>query len=311
MNEKINTEQNKVENIKLLASQRYLYSSAKKIMSLQIFFSVVLVTIMSIAVLIFNEKYIFNIKYDLSAHSALLSIIVTLLNPIFFVPMIKKRKELASKIQELFDTKVLHIKWNEINIGELPNNEDIKIYYDEYKKDSNLSELENWYSEKIDEVPLHIGRIICQRSNLWWDISLRKKYIRNLLFIVCFFIVIIVSIGIFSNPSFNSVISNIFTPLLPIFLFCIEQYKANKDSICNLENLRKELHSLWQRIINGNDNFDEIEIMSRKIQDEIYKNRKDNQLVFDWIYQISKSKDEEIMGDSVDMMISEYNRFLT
>lgn len=311
MNIKINFEQNKEENIKLLASQRYLYSSAKIFMSWQIFLSVILVAIMSIAVLIFNEKYIFNIKYDLSAHLALLSIIVTLLNPIFFIPMIKKRKELASKIQELFDTKVLHIKWNEINIGELPNNEDIKIYYDEYKKDSNLSELENWYSEKIDEVPLHIGRIICQRSNLWWDISLRKKYIRNLLFIVCFFIVIIISIGIFSNPSFNSVISNIFTPLLPIFLFCIEQYKANKDSICNLENLRKELLSLWQSIINGNYNFDEIEIISRKIQDEIYKNRRDNQLVFDWIYQISKSKDEEIMGDSVDMMISEYNRTLT
>jgi hypothetical protein len=218
---------------------------------------------------------------------------------------------LASKIQELFDTKVLSIEWNNLIVGNKPDIENVRIYSTKYKKSNvDYRKLENWYSPKVDDVPLHIGRVICQRSNLWWDVSLRNRHINIIIISAIISFISILSLGLFSNFSFNNFVLNIATPLLPIFTFFIEQYKENRESINNLENLKQELDSYWQEIINNQSgtNFDDF---SRKIQDEIFKNRKDNQLIFDWLYKIYKNNDEDTISYSVDNMITEYKNSIS
>lgn len=310
MDKKINVEQNKNENLDCLASQKYLYSSAKSLMGIQIFFNVILIVIASFIVYIFNSGWFF-IKYDLSAYLALISIIATISNSLFFIPVIRRKKELAAKIQERFDTKVLSLNWNTINIGNVPDSEDIKTYSEKYKKENNgYDGLSNWYSSTLDSIPLNVGRYICQRSNLSWDMFLRAKYINYITIFSILFSVIVLFLGFLSDPNLKGFVLNIAMPLLPIVIFCIEQYRDNKESIENLKNLKQDLNSCWQELI-SNQNNESIEITSRRIQDEIYKNRKDNQLIFDWIYNKYRDENEEAMYYSVEDMINEYNNIKT
>ena len=65
MDKKINDEQNKTENLDCLASQRYLYSSAKNLMGWQVFFNIILIVIASFVVYVFNNGW-FGTKCDYS-----------------------------------------------------------------------------------------------------------------------------------------------------------------------------------------------------------------------------------------------------
>lgn len=315
MDKKINEEQNKIENLDCLASQRYLYGSAKKIMGWQIFLNIILIVIASFVVYAFNNEW-FGKKYDYSAHFALLSLIITVLNSVLLVTIVKRKKELAAKIQERFDTRVLSIDWNQINIGSIPDSENIKIYSKKYKeKNQGYTKLDNWYSSgvqnvSLDDVPLYVGRFICQRANLSWDVYLREKYINYIVYLSVVFSIFIIIFGFLSDPNFKDFVLNIATPLLPIAIFCIEQYRDNKESIENIKNLRQDLNSFWHDIL-SNPNNEKAGIISRRIQDEIYKNRKDNQLIFDWIYDRYRDEMEEAMYYSTKDMIDEYKNSIS
>ena len=39
----------------------------------------------------------------------------------------------------------------------------------------NESKLRDWYSDIDDTAPLVLARIVCQRTNLWYDSSLRRS----------------------------------------------------------------------------------------------------------------------------------------
>ncbi|WP_198328620.1 S-4TM family putative pore-forming effector [Methylovulum psychrotolerans] len=75
----------------------------------------------------------------------------------------------------------------------------------------------------------------------------------------------------------------------------------------NLKSLREHLNSNWQGLLINNHTPDESYVISRRIQDEIYKNRKDNQLIYDFLYKKYKSEMEGAMCYSVNIMINEYN----
>jgi len=305
MDNKIIIEQNKTDNLDCLASMRYLYSRAKYYMKWQVFLNVIFIAVFSVVAYLTNSDLLW-FKYDLSAHLALISIAVTLMNTLVFVPIIKSKKELAAKIQEKFDTKVLALNWNAVNVGGLPDNEDVKLYSEKFKEKKNYSELKDWYASSVATVPFYIARFLCQRSNLVWNVGLRKEYIKIIVKFSVIFGIVIAFFGLLSDITFTSLVLNVATPLLPIVTFCIEQYKENKDSIDNLEKLKQDMDSYWQELIDNKDSI-ENDTFSRSIQDEIYKNRKDNQLFFDEIYDKLKNKYEGAMYYNVQQMVDKYN----
>jgi predicted pore-forming effector associated with SMODS systems len=51
----------------------------------------------------------------------------------------------------------------------------------QYTPSSNATTLEStksddWYASAVGGLPLHIGRLACQRSNCWWDSKQRRRY---------------------------------------------------------------------------------------------------------------------------------------
>lgn len=83
-----------------------------------------------------------------------------------------------------------------------------------------------------------------------------------------------------------------------------KQFTAHKESATQLDKLKKHAEGLWDKALGGTSP-EELTSKSRELQDEIYQNRSTNPLIFDWLYNLLRNKDEELMNKTVDELVKE------
>ena len=273
--------------LKRLAAQRQLYTDAKAIQKIQIGLSALGPPILVVLVEYFCL---------LPVYAACCGIIVTLLNILGFTPWRQSLKKKAAKIQELFDCDVLELNWRELTVGSRVEMETIEKYALKHKrKDRDYSKLENWYPKDVGELPIHIGRVVCQRENCWWDAQLRRRYVRLVILTLGIFAVIALYLGIKGGFSPEKSILALVIPLMPAYVLGIQQRKENTESATRLDELRKYAEGLWEKALQGTAS-EELTHASRDLQDMIYNSRRKNPLILDEFYKLFKKKDEELVN---------------
>jgi hypothetical protein len=288
------TRENEDRSVEKLAAQRQIYSKAKILFGFQTFMSVLLLALLSFAQLILPT-------IDFTLFIATASIIAVFTDD-FLERYINNLKESAAKIQELFDTYVLNIKWNSILCYEKPEFDDICDYSTKYKEKHDLSELHDWYESEIETIPENKGVIICQKTNCNYDSKIRRKYNSVILTIGISTIILILLFTIFSEITLSKIILTVFFPALPIIQWTYKNIMANKESIAIIERLRSLVNSAWDDIKDGQTIADD---RIRQIQDGIFLNRKGNPLVFDFIYNRLRDKLEKQIHYTVNQLINE------
>lgn len=284
MNNDIITKQNNEKNLFKLAAMRRLYSIGKLYMGIQIVLGVPIVIVLALLPIILTDAQLNAIhlnKNDLNLFIVAYSIIISLIDYLYINPSVTKYKQTAACIQEDFDYTVLALPWNEIKES-CPDNEDISKYAHEYKKkQSDLSALNNWYSPiALSSLPLPVARIICQRTNCWWDSHLRRKFKRDLKIstVVLLFILIVISIA--GGFTVSKLVTNVIFPFLPALIFSMRHIQENTLAIEGLEKRKNKADELWAKILREPLNFNGLEDLSRKLQDEIFESRKNSPLSF-------------------------------
>ncbi|MGZ4061404.1 MAG: S-4TM family putative pore-forming effector [Bacteroidia bacterium] len=291
------TKQNELSQLQRLSAQRELYSSAKTLFSIQLFFNIFISIILSF-ISLYNDKF--------SPYAAAIGLAIILLDTLFLERIIKSRKEKAAKIQEMFDCDVLNLPKSPLKSVDDVAIEEILTYYHAHTKiSSNIEKIKDWYPGSVNLVPLYVARIICQRANCWWDASLRKKYLASISILGVIVVTAIFVIGIIKNLPFLQVIL-IASALMPMFQFVIKQYFDNYDSIIRLKELIHFAEAIWQDTISGKGEMEIIE-NSRRLQDEIYTHRSQNPLILDSIYKVFRNSDEQLLNKSAEHLIEEYN----
>ncbi|GHT37968.1 hypothetical protein FACS189435_4120 [Bacteroidia bacterium] len=288
------TRENKALCIAKLAAQRQIYSNAKILFGVQTFISVMLLALLSFAQLILPT-------IDFTLIIATVSILAVFTDD-FLERRINKLKESATKIQELFDTYVLNIKWNSILCQDKPEYDDICDYFTKYNQKHDLAELHDWYETEIETIPENKGVIICQKTNCNYDSKIRKKYNSVILTIGIITIILILLFTIFSDVTLSKIMLTVFFPALPIIQWTYKNIMANKESIAIIERLRSLVNSAWEDIREGQTIADD---RIRQIQDSIFLNRKGNPLVFDFIYNKLRNKLETQIHYTVSQLINE------
>ena len=158
---KIPEAQNEKGQLDKMAAQRQIYSDAKKIFAFQMVIAVPAPFLWAIVI---------KICPDWSIFAAYWGILVILADVTVLTLWIDSLKFRAAKIQELFDCDVMDIPWNSIKVGQKPDPEQIHKFAKKYdKKNKSRGKLENWYPGVVDRLPIHYGRLICQRANCIWD----------------------------------------------------------------------------------------------------------------------------------------------
>ena len=279
MNNEIVTRQNEEKAIEYLAAQRQIYSEAKKLDNIGIIFSVILPLVLSIMQLFFKE----NIFWSLS--SKILSI-VSMFVGMAVGSFVKKGKNVAAMIQQMFDVYVYQMPWDNKLFGKEKNlsyliAEKSKILLD---KAGERDKLMNWYTGCVGEGVSNIKGIwMCQKENFNWDVNLRKKYKKSCSIIVGVLIVGILLAGLVNDESIIVLISR-FAFILPMLKWLFPMIKQLNDDIRNMQEIDELI----------NDSEEKTRDDLQEIQNKLYVHRKSCYAIPDFFYNRYKDNDEDL-----------------
>jgi hypothetical protein len=292
----IPTEQNTQKQLERLAAQRELYSSAKKWHTAQIFLTVIIPVILST---------IAFFKPGFAVVAAIFGVASFLTDISIVDPIIKKHKTKAAKIQELFDCDVLKLPRSPLKTIDDIAVEEVLLYYNAHVKiATNVEKIKDWYSQKVGELPMRVARILCQRTNCWWDSKLRQRYSAFLKFTSIVVFVTILIIGFISNLSLINV-TLIAGGLIPFFQFCIKQCNDNLDAGKRLDELVIYSSQIWNDALANTYSDDSLLTNSRRLQDEIFEHRSKSPLILDLYYNFFRKNDEALMNRSSEILVDE------
>lgn len=289
--------QNSQKQLERLAAQRELYSSAKKYYSLQLIGNVLIPIVLSLGAIFCNS---------IAVYAALYGVCFFIFDILIIDPTISLRKTKAAKIQELFDCEILYISQSPLKTANDITVEEVLTHYNAHQKiQTNIENLKNWYPSEVGSVPIEVARLICQRTNCWWDAKLRISYCNLLKFVSVLSSLLLIILGILGHLSFEEVVL-ISSALIPFFQFTVKQLIDNSSSSERLGKLGQFINNNWEQLLNHNLNENDLKDLSRPIQDEIYENRIASPLILDWFYKFFRTKDEEIMSKTADILVREY-----
>src|SRR5262249_33536170 len=147
--------------------RRELFAQGKRVLAAQLALTVVVPVAGSLVAVAYPA---------LKPYVALVSLIIAVLDPTVVDRWHRRLLKKAAKLQEQFDTTVLMLPWDDFIAGEHVIREDIhglSRHFDPHNQDPRLI---NWYPIAVGNVAIHFARIVCQRSNLWYDGMLRRRY---------------------------------------------------------------------------------------------------------------------------------------
>ncbi|MDQ2148125.1 S-4TM family putative pore-forming effector [Alcaligenaceae bacterium C4P045] len=210
----------------------------------------------------------------------------------------------AAKLQEDFDCTVLQMDWNAFLVGNRIDPED--VFADACKKlsDEDEQRLINWYPLAVKELPLHLARLVCQRTNLWYDSALRQRY-RHVLLTGC--VMLIAAAGVLSlaiDHTMTTFVLSTLAPMTPVMIWALRECNRQAATIEFLDRLNDEVKKLWDRSRNGASE-QEITVKSRELQDAIFNHRVSSPLIFDWVYNLMRRQMEERMNAGAEHWVRE------
>lgn len=285
----------KAELVALLRARYAIYSTAKMTQGGFIFLTVAL----PVASILLARHF-----PALKAYFALAALIVLLMDTAMIERIQKDRTKRGAKLQEEFDTQVLGMPWNRFVCGAPVDPEDVREASANPLSKKREAALIGWYEQCVGDVPLHFARLICQRTNLSYDARIRKKYGNWLLYIAIILAVALLAGGVGFELTFPELLLSVIAPVAPIFNWAIREHRKQIDTANTLIVLKSECEKLWEKAL-GSATIADLEKGSRELQDAIYQHRASSPLVFDWVYGVLRSKNEDAARHAAEHLIAQ------
>ena len=295
----ISGKQNLPGNIQRLAAQRYLYSQAKRLSAVQASLAGATPILAAVAVAIWPDAQVW---------AGFAGIVVPLLDVGWLDPWQKVLRERAATIQEAFDCDVLDLPWSDALAGHRPTPEDV---HEAAMRHVPLSDaqLENWYPIAVDSLPQYQARLICQRTNCWWDSKLRRRYTVGIYAALSIVSALVVFLGLLGGMTLHKFVLAVAAPLSPALLWGIREARRHKEAASALDLLKDFGEGLWKTVVQGAVAEPEASRSSRELQNAILSRRRENPFVFDWVYRRLRREYEEQMNIGAEAMVSQAKAF--
>lgn len=294
----ISQRENTSRALDLLAAQRRIYSLAKAIQVWHTLASVPVVIMLSL---------VSTWSPDLKPFAAGWGFLLVVIDTFVLTPRQTKLKEKGAKIQEMFDCEVLQLPWRSLKCDPRPSEEAVIRNAAAFKrkhlhKPDAVRSLHTWYAHVVDDLPLHMGRLVCQRINCWWDGTLRREYANTTLITSIVVVTLLVGAALLAGSTTAELVLSL-VALSPLISWGFRQFRDNAGASDRLEKLRNHASTLWQDALENRKNASELNLSSRDLQDEIYDMRRRNPLIFDWVYGLSKIRREADMNKIAEELV--------
>lgn len=241
---------------------------------------------------------------------ALASIILLLLEIGLATRLQRDWVKTAARIQEQFDTEVFQLPWNQFVVGSRVDPEVIRSVTRKPTTANQRKDLEGWYDHCVGSVPLPLGRLICQRTNITYDMRVRKTFAWGLLISAILMVVFLLHHGLDEDLSVHELILTILVPFMPFAAFVLREHRKQSDTVESLTTQKSEVDKLWAKALKTPDS-NELGQDSRNLQDAIYRNRTSNPLVYDWVYWLMRKLNEDSARHAAETLVAEVKRSLT
>ncbi|MBS0217726.1 MAG: hypothetical protein JSR63_06040 [Proteobacteria bacterium] len=279
----IGERQNSAPMIKLLRARRRVYGHVKGLQ--RVYFLIALVLPIISLVVAFNFD---KAKPSLS----LLALIIGALDAMFFDPWRKQKIKMAARLQEEFDCHVLEMAWNKFTAGARVSPEDVDAYGRELLKRDAEGQLKDWYPSDARRLPLHLARLVCQRTNLWYDSKLRRTYRTCLWAITALYFLALLMFGL--DLPLSDFILAVLVPFGPFFTWVVREHHRQTDTIALVDRLTGEIEGSIDRLSNP-ESQEDAQARARELQDAIFAHRAGSPLVSDLVYKFKRRTLEEQM----------------
>ena len=210
----------------------------------------------------------------------------------WLTPWQRRLRTLAAQIQEAFDCDVLELPWNEVKAGKRPIAETVEEAAQRYRATkTSMADVTDWYSPKVNELPIHVARITCQRQNCWWDSEQRRKYA-----LVVITLVLLVTLGVLlasirQGLTLERFLVGVLLPLFPALLLGYRQFTEQREAATRLDSLREHAERLWADVLSGLSARNATS-RARVLQDEIFARTEGEVLlshrVFSWFRTLTR-----------------------
>ena len=271
----------------------YCYLTGKKLAVVLACFLIVLPVIINVVLQLVNNVVLSSILIVLSVIDFVMGEIIK--------KLLNKAKFNGAGMQQFFDEVVFNLKNSSKKYlvpKKLSQEERIKLIRKFEDKDN--SPYRNWYSD-YSALPYEQAVYNCQKENIRWDISIRKKY-RVFLIILASLAAILVTISaVLQRMNILSLIAILATiaPFLSYFYSGLQ--KLHKD-ISSQQQLYDVIGSIEGKLKNKKKIWDEIE----ELQVEIFDYRKKAYLIPNWFYKLYR-KSMQTYEDRLAGEISKVN----
>jgi hypothetical protein len=276
---------------RLLKARQRIYSDATHYQILQITMAVVLPVIGASLALAYPQT---------RPYVALYGLIATALDVMWVDRMQRQLLKVAAKISEEFDCGLLRMPWNSFVAGK---REDVEIVDAAARRwNDRPSSIEGWYTS-VDSTARHsMARLVCQRMNLQYDASLRKKYGAYLIggtAIACIALIIGAVTMDLKLIDFAAVAATV----SPAIFWATREQLRQSDAAAANETLKSEAEKFLESVrTNGSDDA-ECEKRSRELQDALFQRRVANPLVPPFVYKLMRSELEEQAQAGADALL--------
>lgn len=293
--------QNKEHRLELLRAQRSYYRRAKRLQT------VLLVCALALP---WAASFWGPDDREVRPMLALLSVVVLLLDIGVATRLQRDWVKTAARIQEQFDTEVLGLPWNQFVVGSRADPESIRSVTRQPMTDAQRKNLTGWYERCVGSVPLPLGRLVCQRTNITYDMRVRKGYAWGCLTVAVVLFLICLIHGIHEGLTLSDQLLKVVVPFIPLAAFVLREHRKQSDAVETLITLKAEVEKLWIRALKEPSSI-ELQQDSRNLQDAIYRNRTANPLVYDWVYWLSRKLNEDAARHAAEILVAEAKRSLS
>lgn len=293
--------QNEEPQLRLLWARRELYARGKRVLAAQLALTIIVPVVGSI---------VSAFVLDLRGYVALASLLITVLDTTVIDRWHRTLRKTAAKMQEQFDTSVLELPWDEFVVGDRVGREEIHGLSKEFASNRPDPELVNWYPQVVAQAPLRLARIICQRTNLWYDGMLRRRYGRWVLSLAITLTFILLTVALATGLTVDSLVVGVLAPASPVIIWGLREYFRQRDTADRLDRLLLGADRLWDRARAGSCDEHECITQSRQFQNAIFDHRCSSPLTFSWLYTLHRGDLEQRMNRSAEDMVRELNEQL-
>jgi hypothetical protein len=286
--------QNSDPQIGLLRARSQIYREATALLVLQFGFTVLLPVITAGAALL---------APSIRPYTAAVALVVSVLDVTVLDRLQRAKLKLAAKIAEAFDCDVLGLPWNRFVAGNRADPETIVEAQNAWR--GGDSKLTNWYPVAVGAAPLHLARVICQRTNLWYDAKLRRHYGAWVLVFAAVLLMALVVAASFTGLTVALLISTVLPPAAPVLIWSLREYFRQRDTAEAQETAKAEADALWARAKAGQCEEPECATLSREFQNAIYARRVSSPLMLPGMYRLLRPAMEDQMNKGAKTYLAE------